>query len=61
MIMKCHMCGKPIDLTVYSDYTYKKLMYKGHKKTEMAYFCGWNHMREYEIKEEKKKWRKTYQ
>ena len=57
MIVKCHVCGKDIDLSLYGDYVYKKIKYKGQN---YLYFCGWNCMRTYEKKEEKNNVKRRY-
>lgn len=49
----CEICGKSF-IVPSQEYVYKR--FKGHGACQTrVYFCGWNHMREWEKQEEKRK------
>ena len=59
MILTCYECGKVFERDYLDEYVYKKAQYDlgGHNKKTL-YFCGWNCMRNFERKREKKQWKK---
>lgn len=59
MIFVCEECGKQCERSYMDEYIYKKPIWdsKGHYK-QTIYFCGWNCMRKWERKKEKKQWKK---